>query len=115
MSPYDLYRQQLKNGVITKPVKEKKPIPKMSAKRKVDQKEYVKIVKEKLKTDDRCKIKSSACTGKAQGLHHLIKRSPNTFLKEDNLIEACNACNSFLESNDKWARTNGFVKSKFIK
>lgn len=91
------------------------PIAKQSEKRKVEQRVYVKIVKEKISKDDRCKIKSPVCTGKAQGMNHKQKRSPKNFLVEKNLDRCCNACNTYIEQHPKWAAANGFTVSKFKK
>ena len=93
--------------------KVKLPIAKVSVKRKQINKEYDKIKAEILTTDDQCKIRSPVCTGKAQGLNHKQKRSPGNLTKRNNLIGCCNACNSFLESNDAWARKNGHTVSRF--
>jgi hypothetical protein len=98
-------------------VKEKKVyvIPHQSKKRVKDQREYVKIVKEAAKVDDRCKIKSPDCTGKMEGLNHKQKRSPKNLLMITNLERACNACNNFVENNTAWAKANGHLISRFKK
>lgn len=103
----------LKMGLKEKPVKEKKPIAKMSAKRKEENKTYKKQVKAQAKKDNRCKVKSPDCTGKMQGFHHAQKRSPGNLLKEDNQIPCCNACNLYLELHTDWAKANGFLISRF--
>ena len=109
-------RLAIKNGTKLPPEKKKvQPIAKMSAKRKEVNKEYNKIKKEKLAKDDRCKIKSPDCTGKAQGLDHLQKRSPSNLIKIDNLIQACNGCQLYKELNPIWATNNGFSISRFKK
>ena len=112
MSYYD--RFAIKMGKVKE---EKKPyvMPKKSAKNKTTHKEYLKIVKEFAKESTVCDIKSPNCDGAMQGLHHIIKRSPSNLLDRSNLLRACNACNTFLENNDKWGRDKGFVKSKFKK
>ena len=90
-----------------------KPIPAKSKKRIAEDKVYKKIVAEMKEISDRCEIKSPVCTGEMQGLHHIVKRSPKNLCDRNNVLKSCNPCNSHLESNDKWARENGFVKSKF--
>ena len=101
-------------GKIVKPEKEKaKGIAKQSDKRKVDQKAYRKIVKEMLAENKNCMVKAPGCTKIAQGLHHVVKRSPKNLLDKTNLLPCCNFCNSFLENNDAWGRERGFVKSKY--
>jgi len=97
-------------------VKDKpKPIAKESTKRKEVNKEYRKIVKEELSKDDRCKIKSPVCTGKAQGMNHKQKRSPKNLIDRKNLEGACNPCNGYCEDNPKWAKANGHQISRFKK
>ena len=93
--------------------KTKKPINKVAEKRKVINKQYKVIKDEMLAKDDQCKIRSPVCTGKAQGLNHIQKRSTGNLTRRNNLIGCCNACNSFLESNDAWARKNGHTVSRF--
>jgi len=95
--------------------KEQKPIPKVSEKRKITNREYKRLVKDILGKDGNCKIKSPVCTGKASGLHHLQKRSPKNLTKKGNLIPACSACNLFIETDPEWAKENGFTISKFKK
>ncbi len=97
-----------------KEVKEKVPIAKSSDKRKVEQKKYVAIVKEMLKKNPLCEIKSVVCTGRADGLHHLVKRSPKNFTQRSNLLRACNMCNSFIENNPLLAIEKGWSVSKHI-
>ena len=107
--------RDIKLGLITKPEKKKVPIPKMSAKRKVEQREYVKIVKDAAKVDERCKVKSPVCTGEMQGMNHSQKRSPSNLLSKENLTPSCNSCNNFIENNLVWAKNNGHFISRFKK
>lgn len=79
--------------------KQPKPIAQKSEKRKVEDKEYKKMVKEMLDEDDRCEMKTPVCTGKAQGLHHTQKRSPNNLLNRKKCKRSCNACNLWVELN----------------
>lgn len=91
------------------------PIEDKSAKRKEQQKEYVKLVKEMLKEDNRCEIKAEGCTGIAQGLHHVQKRSAKNLLDRNNLKRACNHCNTWIEQHPLEAIEMGVSKSKHIK
>lgn len=111
-SPYLLERRKrmLEKNIEKKEIKRISPV---SDKRKLVNKVYKKIVKEILDKDNKCKIKAPGCTVIAQGLHHVVKRSPGNLTDKENLIPACNHCNSYLESHDSWARKHGFVKSKF--
>ena len=113
MSNYNRFEAKL--NAVKKDKSKPYKIPVMSAKRKAEQKEYKKIVASKIKQDDRCKIKSEVCTGKAEGLDHLQKRSPSNMIAEDNLIQSCNACNLYKELNPTWAMNNGFSISRFKK
>ncbi len=98
-----------------KPEKVKKAIPKQSAKRKLEQRVYVRIVKRKLTENEKCEIKAPGCKGKASGLHHPQKRSPATWLNESELIPACNNCQAWIEKNPGKSIELGFSKSKFVK
>lgn len=95
-----------------KPVK---PIAKMSAKRKVEQRQYSKGVSEAIAADPFCKVKSPVCTGKAQGQNHKQKRSPKNWLLPENRENCCNACNLYIELNKDWAEKNGHFISRFSK
>lgn len=100
------------------PPREKKArtvLKKVSEKRKVEQKEYVKIVKEKLGENPNCEIKSPVCMGRADGLDHIQKRSPKNFIDRNNLKNACSPCNLYKELNPKWAIENGHSISRFKK
>lgn len=94
---------------------EKKPvkIKPFSKKREIKQREYRKLVDELLKKDGRCEINSPVCTKKAQGLHHVVKRSAKNLTDLKNLKRSCNACNDFLEANPDWGAEHGFIISKF--
>lgn len=92
--------------------KPKKGIAKYSEKRAELQKEYRKLVKTMLEENKRCEIKAPGCTKKAEGLHHLQKRSPKNMLDRSNLKRACNHCNLYIETNPAWAEEKGFSISK---
>ena len=96
-----------------KALKPKKPIEKVSIKRKAVNKVYKKIKDSIISKDQSCKIRSPVCTGLAQGLNHKQKRSPKNLIVLNNLIACCNACNNYLETNDAWARKNGHTVSRF--
>jgi hypothetical protein len=72
-------------------------------------KKYVPQVKEMVKKNTDCSIKSPVCTGKAQGYHHPEGRGINLLKKKR---PCCNPCNEFLEQNDAWARAHGFKSSR---
>lgn len=108
-------RRNKKLGLLPEKEKKVKPIAHFSKKREKKQREYRKIVKEMLSKDARCKINSPVCTGIAQGLHHIVKRSPKNLIDKNNLIPSCNRCNGFVEQNIDWAIEGGFIKSKYLK
>lgn len=112
---YLIERQQQKLGLAVKEEKKKKPISIKSVKRIAEDKLYKKIVKEMLALKPNCRIKSPVCTGKAQGLDHLQKRSPKNYLKRSNLIPACNACQLYKEEHPEWSNKNGTSISRFKK
>lgn len=101
-------------GITPAPEKKTaKPIAKQSEKRKVDQREYVKIVKAMLKENPNCDIKESGCQVRASGLHHMKKRTPKTFLDKQFLKRACDSCNSWAELHPLEAIRKGHSISKF--
>jgi hypothetical protein len=115
LSQYLIQRQQQKLGLAVKEEKKQKPISIKSVKRIAEDKLYKKIVKEMLALKPNCRIKSPVCTGKAQGLDHLQKRSPKNYLKRSNLIPACNACQLYKEEHPEWSNKNGTSISRFKK
>jgi hypothetical protein len=107
---YGRYCRLHPNGSL----KETKPIKPLSAKRqKIQQTEYGPAAKEYLKKNPLCKIRSEVCTGKAEGVHHKAGRIGDKLTDQRYWMPACNKCNSYVEQNDLWARSNGFKLSKF--
>ena len=76
-------------------------------------KDYVPQVKEMLKADTPCSVGSPVCIREATGFHHLAGRIGELLTNKKKKIPCCDPCNSFIEQNDAWARTNGFKLSKF--
>lgn len=100
----------------SKPVTaKKKPIARFSEKRQKLQVKYNKLVKEMLADNKMCEIKSPDCTGVAEGLHHIEKRSARNLLDKTKLKRSCNYCNTFVENNVSWAEKKGFIISKHKK
>lgn len=79
----------------------------------VMKKEYVPEVKEMVAANTPCSVKSPECTKTAQGFHHLQGRIGENLTDKKKKVPCCNACNSFIEKNDAWARSNGWKLSKF--
>lgn len=111
LSPYMEQRLALKNGSRA-PIapKKKQPLAKKSAGRKVDDKEYKKIVKEMLAESNWCELNTPVCTVTAQGLHHKKRRGSN-YLNRKYLLRSCNACNEYVEANPKYALEKGLSVS----
>lgn len=115
MSEYMLARRAKMFSTVQPEIKKVRTvIAKKSAKRKTEDKEYKKIVKEMMAESDRCELSTPVCIIKAQGLHHMKKRGKNLLNKEF-LKRACNPCNLFLEENPLYAIEKGLSLSKFTK
>lgn len=56
-----------------------------------------------------CQIRSEVCTGLANGLHHLKKKSQGGEDTHENTILACNPCNTYIEDHPAWALAHGFT------
>lgn len=110
---YLTQRLNIKLGLTKNPIKKKAAINKVSKKRQKEQRIYKKQVIKAINKDNKCKIKSPDCTGFAQGLDHVQKRSPKNFLDTNNQVPACNACNFYKELNVNWAIENGHSISRF--
>lgn len=96
MNDYLTYRLGLKNGTVSRPVKEVKPLAKRSEKMKVEMKDYKKIVVEMLTESNRCELSTPVCVQIANGLHHKKRRGAN-LLNKKYLMRACNPCNTYVE------------------
>lgn len=108
--------QALKNGTATpKPEKKIKPIAHLSKKRQKLQPKLRKLAAKICNENNECEIKAVGCTFFMTETHHIIKRNETNLIDEKNILRVCRNCNSFVEKNDKWARENGFVVSKFKK
>jgi hypothetical protein len=112
MTSYLEHRRALKLGQVQPGKKPRKKIKPFSDKRAKLNRQYSKESRPRWKGKP-CRVKSPACTGISQGIHHIEgKDTPDKLLDPDNQIECCNACNLFLEVNDAWARNHGFKKSR---
>lgn len=66
-----------------------------------------------------CEIRWEVCTGRSQGVHHVIKRSHGGALLPGDVAErqgqefvsACNRCNREIENQPRRAKAEGFTKS----
>lgn len=101
ITPYLLKRRAQKQGNASLSSGKKIPgrLPTKSAKMKIDDPQYKKLVKEMLELDDRCELKvPGVCTQKAEGLHHQKRRGILLLVKKY-LKRSCNACNNWAERN----------------
>lgn len=93
-----------------------KQISQKSDKRKDEEKIYKRLVKDMLSENSNCEMMvQGVCTGKAQGLHHVQKRTPKNYLEKSNLKRSCNACNLWVELHPQESIKLGLSKSKHIK
>ncbi|WP_428400337.1 hypothetical protein ABDK00_014210 [Niabella insulamsoli] len=97
-------------------MKKADPIPKKSQTQKDLDKEYSKLVQDMRNESPLCEVKiKGVCTGIMEGLHHLQKRTRKNLCDRNNVIRACNACNSWIEKNPLEAMDLGLSISKHKK
>lgn len=116
MSEYLLARRAKMFGSPQPEIKKVRTvIAKKSAKRKTEDKEYKKIVKEMMAVSDKCELNvEGVCVKRASGLHHKARRGKN-YLNKEFLMRACDPCNGWIESFPLEAMKRGFLISKFVK
>ena len=68
-----------------------------------------------MKDREECEIKSPACTGRAECVHHVEGRGIKVILDQSKWKVCCCACNSHLEVKDGEAREKGHKKSRHSK
>lgn len=91
-------------------------IPKVSAKRKEENKEYKKVAEAVKKSGDgKCQINSPACIKSPVHPQHLVGRIGKRLTDRKKMIRACNPCNSYVEKHPTWAKANGFALPKHEK
>jgi hypothetical protein len=115
MNDYLTYRNNLKLGIVTKPVKEVKPIAKRSDRMKEEMKLYIPAAKAFLSRPENayCKIQMKGCLQIAVCIHHQSGRIGAKLHDQEDWVPACGICNSLVEGKDQEARNKGFKKSKF--
>lgn len=74
--------------------------------------QYSKLIRPFIQSRPLCEIKSPVCTVRTQGAHHPAGRDGDKLLKLEECFASCNACNSYVEAHDQWARERGFKKSR---
>ena len=82
--------------------KEKKPIPKVSAKQLENLKKYRKVRDEFMKEHPNCQARLQGCTIKATDLHHRAGRYGNSLTDTEYFMALCRPCHNKIEDGGKW-------------
>lgn len=113
ISQYMKDRMDRKNG-IKDPLptrKEKKPVPKMSAKKKDTDGEYKKMRKVFLNANPRCEANLRDCQKVSLEVHH--SRGRGEYMLDVSTWKAlCSRCHSYLETHPDESRKLGFTNSR---
>lgn len=124
MPSYFETRQLIAQGLAEKEVKvkERKPLPKATkpiAKRSEKMKgifsALVVLYEKFLKGKTECRLKTPVCTGRPEVVHHTKGRGVKVILDQDYWLEACSACNLYVENKDQEAREAGNKVSRHAK
>lgn len=96
-------------------IEQPEPIDKVSEKRaKINKKEYIPKMKQFVKDNQDCQMKTKVCTGTTQCVHHSKgKQSEERLLNMKWWIPSCFACNTWVEMQDGEAREKNLKLSKF--
>lgn len=89
-----------------------KNIAKMSVKRSLENKEYLKVRLEYLNENQVCEVKTPACTRWATTVHHKRGRTGDLLTNRDHFLGACFTCHSYIEENPDWAKRHGLSESR---
>lgn len=92
-----------------------KQLPKRSEKMKGIMAAIKPLYKSFLKEKPYCEIRSPVCTSAATCVHHTAGRGMNHLMDTNTWEAACDACNLYVEENDKWAKENGHKYSRHKK
>lgn len=123
-TPQYLYGHQLCNTCYKKKKAEeykkkekppRKPINKVSEKKKAELNEYTKKRADFLRLHPSCAgngIIPGCNFDERLTIHHLRGREGEKMLDEDNWMTLCMACHIFVHENSLWSYENGFLKSK---
>jgi len=92
------------NGSDPKPEpkekKKQKAIPKVSEKRKVENKEYTTLRKVYLENHKFCEVKMKGCTWKSTEIHHDEGRSGVRLNNVANFVAICRNCHNIVENKN---------------
>ena len=89
------------------------PIKKVSDKRKVENKEYLKVSKEFLESIIFCQLKD--CKGLATEVHHKKGRIGKLLTDIKYFLGVCRECHNKIELNPIWAKENGYSINRLDK
>ncbi len=89
-------------------------IPKVSAKRKIENEEYFASRESFLKQGGgRCELSvPGVCTKLATEVHHPAGRCGKNFLDLENCMRSCRSCNGWVERNDSESRKMGLKRTR---
>ena len=92
--------------------KPKTSIPRVSAKRKKKDAEYLKLRKRYLNDNPLCKVKVDGCSNSATDIHHTYAGSDRDafYLVQSTWLSTCRNCHNWIHGNPKQARIMNYLK-----
>jgi hypothetical protein len=87
-------------------------IPRVSAKRKKKDAEYLKLRERYLTDNSLCKVRVDGCSSSATDVHHTYAGSDRDvyYLIQSTWIPVCRNCHNWIHSHPKEARTLKYLK-----
>jgi len=87
-------------------------IPRVSAKRKKKDAEYLKLRERYLTDNPLCKVKVDGCSHSATDIHHTYAGSNRDafYLVQSTWIPVCRSCHNWIHGNPKEARVMNYLK-----
>lgn len=96
----------------SKPVKEKKPIKKVTAKRAIQNKEYLRLNREYLEQYPVCEVVE--CHYKSNQVHHMCGREGELLTNVDFFLAVCQDCHDKIHDNPEWSRSQGYLLTRSV-
>ena len=92
--------------------KPKTSIPRVSAKRKKKDAEYLKLRERYLTDNSLCKVKVDGCSNSATDIHHTYAGSDRDafYLVQSTWLSTCRNCHNWIHGNPKQARIMNYLK-----
>lgn len=92
-----------------------KPIKRAPVKRKTQTNgKLVKSRKEvSARSGGQCEARLDICTGQAQAVHHVLRRSQGGGHEPENLLHLCNACHGWVHANPAKAVEKGLLRRSY--